>query len=175
MRTESLDSYLEKARVSETVDARDAELAWINQQIQEIGAERLNNLVEEAVRIRENAYAPYSNYQVGAAMLSVSGNSYAACNNESVAYSETKHAESNAISLAIKSGEFVKSGRRFLKALVVSHSENSFPCGSCRQSMVEHADNALIIAVDGEGNLKGITSLKSLLPGPFTPTHLGIE
>lgn len=70
-------------------------------------------------------------------------------------------------------------GRRFIRAIAVSHEgasgENwSGPCGICLQDMYEFCDNALVVLADEKGNITHITSLKTLMPKPFTPSHLGI-
>jgi len=148
------------------------ERVWIQSEIERIGEERLRQLITKAVNVRLHAYIPYSGYAVGAAILTSSGKMFAAPNTEVVSYSQTGHAESNAINKAISEGESADN-RRFIDALVVCHSGQSGPCGACRQEIVEHCDNTLIIDVDPDGNLLTVTSLKVLLPYAFTPTHLG--
>jgi len=148
------------------------ERLWISSEIERIGEEKLTELVTAAVGVRDRAYKPYSDYAVGAAILCSSGKIYSAPNTEVVTYTQTGHAESNAINKAISEGEAEK-GRRFIEALVVCHSGESAPCGGCRQEIVEHCDNALIIDVDPEGKPITATSLKILFPFGFTPTHLG--
>ncbi|HUW21698.1 MAG TPA: cytidine deaminase [Candidatus Bathyarchaeia archaeon] len=145
---------------------------WIASEIERIGEEKLLELIAAAVEVRSNAYVPYSGYPVGAAVLCSSGEIYAGANTEVVSYSQTGHAESNAINTAINEGE-AGNGRQFVVALVVCHSGESAPCGACRQETVEHCDNALVIDVDPEGRPLAVTSLKILLPFSFTPTHLG--
>lgn len=148
------------------------ERIWIEAEIKRIGGEKLKKLVTAAVKIRSRAYKPYSNYAVGAAILCSSGKIYAAPNTEVVTYSQTGHAESNAINKAISEGEAGK-GRKFIEAVAVCHAGESGPCGACRQEIVEHCDNALVIDVNPKGNPLAATSLKILLPYSFTPTHLG--
>lgn len=148
------------------------ERAWIQEEIERIGEEKLGDLARAAVEARAHAYAPYSGYAVGAAVLCSSGEIYVAPNTEVVTYFQTGHAEENAISKALSEGEG-KDNRRFIEALVVCHSGESQPCGSCRQVIAEHCDNALIIDVDPEGNPVSSTSLKILFPLAFTPSHLG--
>lgn len=151
------------------------EESWIIDQLEAIGEKRLIQAIEQAVKVRKRAYAPYSKYRVGAAIICESGNIYASCNAETVTYTETDHAERSAVTRAISEGEVETSGRKFIKAVVVSHSGESGPCGGCRQRIAEHCDNAVIIAVDENGGIRGVTSLKTLLPDGFTPTFLGIE
>lgn len=149
---------------------------WIQQQIQEIGEDAIRDLVTKAIAVRENAYTPYSHYNVGAALLSTSGKIYTGCNNENVNYTNTGHAETGAISKAVSEGE-AKKNRRFIRALVVvtDSGDPSGPCGLCRQSLIEHADNMLCIEANDKGEVKFITSLQLLAPKSFTPTHLGVE
>lgn len=129
-------------------------------------------MTEAAVAATAHSYSPYSGYKVGAAILCVSGDIYAAPNIEAATYSGTSHAETNAIANAVSGGE-AQGGRRFIKALVVSHANDTAPCGECRQRIAEFCNNAVIINVDLEGNLLGVTSLRILLPYAFTPSDLG--
>jgi cytidine deaminase len=152
------------------------EKIWIEQQIKEIGENVIRGLVRQAVEVRNNAYAPYSRFFVGAALFSTSGKIYTGCNNENVNYTNTGHAETGAISKAVSEGE-AKKNRRFIRAIaVVGGSEAPpSPCGLCRQTILEHADNALCIMATIKGEVKYVTSLQLLIPKPFTPTRLGIE
>jgi len=135
----------------------------------------IDKLIGEAKRMRETAYVPYSDYKVGAAVLCQSDEIYGGCNVENVAYTLSAHAEQVAILRAAAAGEIEKSGRKFIKALVVVHEGNSMPCGLCRQIIQEFCDDALIINTNVEGKILGISSLSTLLPKAFGPTHLGIE
>ena len=119
----------------------------VKSEIERIGEEKLRELATAALGVRIRAYKPYSGYAVGAAVLCTSGKIYSAPNTEVVTYTQTGHAESNAINKAISEGEGEK-GRKFIEALVVCHSGESAPCGSCRQEIAEHCDNALVIDVD---------------------------
>ncbi|MBI5620354.1 cytidine deaminase [Candidatus Gottesmanbacteria bacterium] len=149
-----------------------AEFDWISQKIDEIGIEKLNEAIRQAVTVRKNAYPPYSGYKVGAAIISTSGAIHASCNAEVASYSETDHAEGSAITKAISEGEIKKSGDHFIEAVIVSHTGKSGPCGRCRQSIGQHCENALIIDVDEEGNIDAVTSLKALFFYAFTPKDL---
>ncbi len=148
------------------------ERIWIQTRIEQIGDDKLHEIIDLARDVRGRAYKPYSNYAVGAAILCKSGKTYCACNTEVVTYTQTGHAESNAISKAISEGE-AGENRDFIDALAVCHSGKSQPCGGCRQTIAEHCDNALIIDVDLEGRPLNITSLKILFPYAFVPSHLG--
>ena len=148
---------------------------WIEEQIAQISDETIKKLVAAARDVRQNAYAPYSNYHVGAAVLGVSGNIYIGCNTEVVSYSETSHAEQNAVTGAICAGEVKRNGRKFIRAVAVVHTDTSAPCGHCRQILVEHCDNALIVLANEKGEVHTVTSLRFLLPLAFTPTALNIS
>lgn len=148
------------------------ERLWTESEIARIGEAKIGELISAAVEVRGRAYDPYSEYAVGASILCTSGKIYSAPNTEVVSYTQTRHAESNAISKAISEREAVN-GRKFVEALVVCHSGESAPCGSCRQSIIEHCDNAVVIDVDPDGTPITATSMKILFPYGFTPSHLG--
>lgn len=151
------------------------ELYWIKKICQQIGENNLCKYAKMAARQRKFAYAPYSKYLVGALILCQSGNIYPGNNCERVNYSETDHAEESAVTSAIIHGEVKKTTRKFIKAVFVSSSALSTPCGRCRQIIVEHADNALIVLADTKGEIVRIVSLRTLLPLPFTPEDLGYK
>lgn len=148
------------------------EIKWIEEKVTKLGKRRIQKLAREAAQVRENAYQPYSGYHVGASLITLGGETFSSCNTEAVTYTETDHAEKSTITQAIAKGAVKKSGRKFIDALAVSHSRFSAPCGACRQRIAEHADNALIIMADEDGNVRNVTSLRILLPYAFTPTHL---
>ncbi len=121
-------------------------------------------LVEEAKKARENAYAPYSGFKVGAAVLSSNGKVYRGCNVENASYGTTMCAERNAIGCAVADGK-----KEFTAIAVVSDRENgAAPCGECRQALAEFAkkkDIRVIIAdLKGKFRAKGI---RELLPEAF--------
>lgn len=165
------NEFLKTIKVPSSEEIENERL-WVISEIERIGEEKLRELTAAAVRVRSRAYNPYSDYPVGAAILCSSGKIYSAPNTEVVTYSQTGHAEGNSINKAISEGE-AENNRKFIVFLAVCHSGDSAPCGACRQEIVEHCDNALIIDVDPEGNPLITTSLKILFPYGFTPTHLG--
>jgi cytidine deaminase len=127
-----------------------------------------NSLLEAARIVRERAYAPYSNYQVGAAVLTGSGKIYTGCNIENASFGATVCAERVAVASAIAAGE------REIKALaVVTDGQNPGPpCGICRQFLVEFADDLPIFL----GNLQGqvvLGNLSDYLPKSFHGRFLG--
>ena len=129
-------------------------------------------LYEAAKAIMAKAYAPYSGYKVGVAVLTQTGKIFTGANAERVSYSETDHAEQAAITAAVNSGAAV-GNRKFLRAVVVTHVDTSAPCGHCRQIIMEHCDNCLVIVASETGVIRYISSMKILLPHEFTPSALG--
>ena len=129
-------------------------------------------LVEEAIKAREYAYAPYSHFKVGAALLSKSGTVYHGCNIENSAYSPSNCAERTAFFKAISSGERSFEAIAIVGALEgTDESEWNFcpPCGVCRQVMVEFCDKKTfqIVLWNGAKEVKTYT-LEELLPVDFT-------
>lgn len=123
-------------------------------------------LVETARIARQWAYAPYSNYQVGAALLTASGKMYDGVNVENAAYPTSMCAERVAIFKAISEGE-----RQFV-AIAVATKNGGAPCGACRQVISEFGLDTLVIITDGQGRVVEETSIRELLPGAFLPEHL---
>jgi cytidine deaminase len=124
-----------------------------------------NELVASASATRERAYAPYSNFQVGAALLGKSGRVYTGCNVENAAYGPSMCAERVAIFKAVSEGE-----REFEVIAVVTQNGVS-PCGTCRQVMMEFASEMTVIIADTQGIIRR-TTVRDLLPDSFTPDHL---
>lgn len=128
-------------------------------------------MIQAAVAARANAYAPYSHYPVGAAVLTGSGRIFGGCNIENASYGLTICAERVALSAAIAAGE------RDLRALAIAGGEGqpAMPCGACRQFIAEWAEQSLPIAiVSGQGERVDLT-LGDLLPRPFGPKSLQEE
>lgn len=123
-------------------------------------------LIELAIEARRWAYAPYSNYPVGAALLTSSGRIYDGVNVENAAYPTSMCAERVAIFKAISEGE-----RQFTAIAVVS-SNGGTPCGSCRQVLSEFGTDMLVLIADERGQLISQTSVAELLPGAFGPADL---
>jgi cytidine deaminase len=123
-------------------------------------------LIEAALQARQWAYAPYSNYSVGAALLSDSGKIYEGVNVENAAYPTSICAERVALFKAVSEGE-----RKF-NAIAVASVNGGAPCGACRQALSEFGLDLLVILVNAKGEVKQETSLNELLPGAFTPEDL---
>ncbi|SFA75797.1 cytidine deaminase [Clostridium frigidicarnis] len=123
-----------------------------------------NVLIEKAINAREMAYAPYSNFKVGAAVLTDDGSIYTGCNIENASYGATNCAERTAIFKAVSEGYTT------IKAIAVIGDVNSYtyPCGICRQVMVEFAESSdmpIFIVKNKNEYIK--TTLEEILPGSF--------
>ncbi|WP_431301338.1 cytidine deaminase [Tabrizicola sp. BL-A-41-H6] len=125
-------------------------------------------LLEAAKAVRENAYAPYSRFKVGAALRAVSGTIYAGCNVENVAYPEGTCAEAGAIAAMVAAGE-----TRIIEALVIADSPHPVPpCGGCRQKLAEFAaQDVKVTMCTTDGKARTVT-VGDLLPGVFTAAHM---
>lgn len=122
-------------------------------------------LIKAACAARKQAYAPYSNYQVGAALLVEGGEIVTGCNVENAAYGSSMCAERTAVFKAVSQGH-----RRILAVAVCTQNAGS-PCGACRQVLVEFAGDVPVYLVDAAGNGRA-TTLYALLPDHFGPEHL---
>jgi cytidine deaminase len=133
----------------------------------ELTSELRQRLIELARQARKNAYAPYSSYRVGAALLTPSGKFFTGCNVESAAYPTSMCAERVAVFKAVSEGE-----REFVAIAVVT-SNGGAPCGACRQVLAEFGLETLVIIADDQGQIKQEATLAELLPGAFRPGDLG--
>ena len=132
-------------------------------------------LISSAMEARKKAYAPYSGYMVGAAVLTNELRIYTGCNIENAAYTPTVCAERTAVFKAVSEG-----WRRFKAIAVVGSpkgdiTQYAFPCGVCRQVMREFADadNFVVIVAKSEQDYQALT-LRELLPEGFGPENLNI-
>jgi cytidine deaminase len=128
--------------------------------------DKRNQLIQSAIEARQKAYAPYSNYAVGAALLTSSGNVYQGVNIENAAYPASICAERSAVFNAVINGE------RQFTAIAVATLNAGMPCGSCRQVLAEFGLDTLVLISDLEGRLIRETDVASLLPDAFTPDDL---
>lgn len=126
-------------------------------------------LLAAALAARENAYAPYSKFKVGAAVETADGHIFTGCNIENASYGLTCCAERNAVFAAVGSG-----ARSFKALCVVADTEEPVaPCGACRQVLAEFPFEKIILA-----NCKGLTKVMTvaeLLPYGFGPEALELE
>jgi len=132
----------------------------------ELSIEIKQKLIEAAIQARQWAYAPYSKYAVGAALLTRSGRIYDGVNVENAAYPTTMCAERVAVFKAVSEGE------REFEAIAVVTVNGGSPCGSCRQVLAEFGLETLVLIATTEGQLLQETTLGALLPGAFTPKDL---
>ncbi len=125
-------------------------------------------LVEEAYEAKKNAYVPYSGFSVGAALLAADGEIYRGCNIENAAYTPTNCAERTAFFKAVSEGK-----RDFLAIAVAGDTgDYLFPCGVCRQVMMEFCKKDFkIIVAKGKNDYKSF-SLEELFPGSFSAEDL---
>ena len=124
-------------------------------------------LIQLALEVRERAYTPYSNYCVGAALLTTSGKFFTGCNVESAAYPTSMCAERVAVFKAVSEGE------REFAAIAVVTSNGGTPCGACRQVLAEFGLDTIVLIADTTGKLRQEARLSELLPGAFGPGDLG--
>ncbi|NLY18289.1 MAG: cytidine deaminase [Clostridiaceae bacterium] len=127
-----------------------------------------NTLIEKAMEAKKNAYVPYSNFRVGAAVYTGNGKVYTGCNVENASYGAAICAERTAVVKAVSDGETA------LKAIAItSDSEDyTFPCGICRQVIAEFGnDETRVICSNKDGKYREYT-LKDILPHAFTKKDL---
>jgi cytidine deaminase len=127
----------------------------------------IDEAVKKALKVRELAYAPYSNFKVGAAIVTEDGEIFTGCNVENASYGLTICAERAAIFKAVSEGR-----RNFSFLVVVTDTkEPAAPCGACRQVIREFSKNLDIVMVNLEGK-RVVKSLEELLPASFGPEDL---
>jgi cytidine deaminase len=128
-----------------------------------ITQEQIDLLVETAKKVLVNAYAPYSQFQVGAAVLTQQGNIFTGCNVENVAYGLSICAERNAIANAVATeGNAIE-----IVAIAIANSRQvpCSPCGACRQVIQEFGQQAIVV-FQGEAGWQSLT-IEQLLPQGF--------
>ncbi|MBS1001411.1 cytidine deaminase [Acetobacter persici] len=130
----------------------------------------LSDLTQKALAARSNAYAPYSRFHVGAALITEEGQVFAGCNVENAAYPEGVCAEAGAISAMIAAG-----GSRKIATILVAGKGPApcLPCGGCRQKIREFAtQRTCVLVVDEDGKQLFKDDLHALLPASFGPENL---
>ena len=124
-------------------------------------------LLKIAEKAKENAYVPYSKFHVGAALLTKSGKVFTGCNVECASYGGTNCAERTAIFKAVSEGE-----REFEKIAVTSDNiGETYPCGICRQVILEFGRNIKVVLGESEGEYREM-SIQELIPYGFTGADL---
>ena len=126
------------------------------------------DLIDAAIAAMGKAYAPYSNFPVGAALRGASGTIYAGCNVENAAYPQGCCAEASAISAMVLGGD-----TKIAEAAVAGQGEGLVtPCGGCRQRLREFAADDVLIHICGPQGLRRTVTLGELLPLSFGPDNL---
>ncbi|MGB7244440.1 MAG: cytidine deaminase [Sulfitobacter sp.] len=124
-------------------------------------------LKQASIAVRENAYAPYSKFKVGAAIRATSGKIYVGCNVENVAYPEGTCAEAGAIAAMVAAGDTTIS-----EVYVVAGSPMPVtPCGGCRQKLAEFGAQGVVVTMATTGGIEQTATLAELLPGAFGVAH----
>jgi len=126
-------------------------------------------LVQAALAAQKNAYAPYSRYPVGAALLTETGRTVTGVNVENAAYPTGMCAERTAVFKAVSEGE-----RRFRAVAVVTRNGGT-PCGACRQVLSEFGLDTAVLIADESGRIREETTVRALLPASFGPGDLDRE
>jgi len=137
------------------------------------GSEQERKLLEAARDVMQQAYVPYSNFRVGAALLDHNGHIHSGCNVENASYSPTNCAERTALFRAIADG--LKPGQFQVIAVIGDTEQPITPCGVCRQVLIELCSPDMPVIMS---NLKGDiarTTAAELLPGAFTNADLNKE
>ena len=133
-----------------------------------IDAAEARALLDQAIRARENAYAPYSRFPVGAALRARDGRVFTGVNVENASYGLGNCAERVAI------GKAVSEGAREFDAVAVVGPQNDLPCapcGACRQVLYEFGPDMVVVPPDGEGGYQ-LQTVRDLLPGGFDASRL---
>ena len=126
------------------------------------------SLKQAALKVRENAHAPYSGFRVGAAITAASGTVYVGCNVENVAYPEGTCAEAGAIAAMVAAGETT-----LREVYVIADSPMPVPpCGGCRQKLAEFGAGNVPVTLGTTGGAEQATTIAELLPGAFTGAHM---
>jgi cytidine deaminase len=126
------------------------------------------SLLDAARAVRENAYAPYSQFKVGAAIRGASGTVYAGCNVENVSYPEGTCAEAGAIAAMVAAGE-----TELTEVAVIADSPTPVsPCGGCRQKLAEFARHDVPVTMATTGGASMTVTVGDLLPAAFDQAHM---
>ena len=124
----------------------------------------VEKLLEAAKKVKENAYAPYSHFYVGAALITDTGKIYTGCNVENTSYGLTICAERNAIFKMISDGEY-----RIAEILVIGDTEEFLPpCGACRQVMTEFSASGTVVYLCNKQGQWKKTTIAELMPYTFS-------
>ncbi len=131
-----------------------------------ISVEMRGKLIARAIAAREKAYAPYSHYKVGSALLTASGKIFDGVNIENAAYPTGMCAERVAIFKAVSEGEMK------FQAIVVATENGGTPCGSCRQVISEFGLETVVYIASTSGKVIAEATIAEMLPSAFRPGDL---
>jgi len=126
------------------------------------------SLIDAAKQVRQNAYAPYSKFKVGAAIRAQSGAIYTGCNVENVAYPEGTCAEAGAIAAMVAAGETQIAA----VAVIADSPQPVSPCGGCRQKLAEFGSADVPVTLATQDGAKLETTIGTLLPGAFDQDYM---
>lgn len=131
----------------------------------------IQNLIKKAIEAKEYAYAPYSDFRVGAALLAANGKVYTGCNIENVSFGATNCAERTAVFKAVSEGV------REFEAIAITGDNGDYlpPCGICRQVLTEFGDDSMKVILANTVEDYRITTLGEMLPGAFCSKNLNFE
>ena len=126
----------------------------------------ITDLIQKAIEVKNRAYAPYSNFHVGAALLTKDGQVFQGCNIENISFSPTVCAERTAIFAAVVEGNFD------FKAIVIASDDEEFssPCGVCRQVLSEFVNQDFVIIQINSSLQSRKMKFSDFFPYPFTPS-----
>lgn len=127
----------------------------------------IEKLIEETIKNKKNSYSPYSNFRVSALVKTKSGKIFKGVNIENAAYSPTICAERSALASAISNGE-----REISYIIINGDSKDTFPCGVCRQFIIEFADSDTKIVIANSTDDYKIYTIEDLLPHSFSKKDL---
>ena len=127
-----------------------------------------SKLIDAAKAAREHAYAPYSHFRVGAALLTKNGQIYTGCNIENASFSATNCAERTAFFKAVSNGETAFEAI----AIISDSSDYVAPCGVCRQVMIEFCKPEFVIIMCKADGMYEQATLAELMPASFNPSSL---
>jgi cytidine deaminase len=127
-----------------------------------------SELLQIAIKTKSNSYSPYSNFRVGAVLVSSDGNLYSGVNVENSSFGLTNCAERTAVFKAVSEGE------KAFKTIILASDAEEFiaPCGACRQVLMEMCGPELEVVLSNSDNEIRILKLKDLLPLPFSKRNL---
>lgn len=123
-------------------------------------------LVDAAILVQQRAYAPYSHFQVGAALMDSMGKLHIGCNVENASYGLSMCAERNAIAAMISAGD------QRIAQMAVASNGGVTPCGACRQVISEFGEQVTILLLDSKTLSWRVCTISELLPRAFGGQHL---